>query len=125
MITFRHRGNLNKTESFLKNASRINFIKTLEHYAKEGVRALAQNTPIDSGLTADSWGYELKVSRSSFEIVWTNSNIKDGLPIAILIQYGHGLSGGGYIQGRDFINPAMQPIFDQMVKDLYQEVDKL
>lgn len=125
MITFRHKGNFRRTDKFLKGASKIDFLKVLEHYAKEGVRALIQSTPIDSGLTADSWGYDLKISRSSFEIMWTNSNVKDGLPIAILIQYGHGTGTGGYVQGRDFINPAMQPIFDKMVEELYKEVEKL
>jgi hypothetical protein len=125
VITFKQKGSFDRTEKFLKNSSRINVIPILERYAQEGVRALASNTPTDSGLTAGSWGYEIKVSRGSCSIIWTNSNIQDGVSIAIILQYGHGTGTGGYVQGQDYINPAMQPIFNKLSQELYQEVTRL
>jgi hypothetical protein len=97
----------------------------LEKYAKQGVTALAANTPVDSGVTADSWGYEVIVSNTSLRINWTNKNIVDNIPIVILLQYGHGTRAGTYVQGRDFINPAIRPIFDRLSEDIWKEVTSL
>lgn len=122
MITFEHKGDFRSTDRFLKRMAKFDFAMTLRSVAQKGVQALAAATPVASGLTANSWGYEIKRSRSSFQIIWTNSNIVDGRPIAILLQYGHGTGTGGYVRGRDYINPAMRPIFDQILADLWTEV---
>ena len=124
MITFKQTGNFNNTERFLSRASKLNFQRILQKYATAGVNALASATPVDSGLTADSWGYEIKTSGSSCSILFTNSHVVDGVPIAIIIQYGHGTRNGGYVQGRDYINPAVQPLFDKIAEDAWREVTK-
>jgi len=122
MILLKHRGNFNNTERFLNKAAKANYLNTLNECGRKGVAALASATPKDSGLTADSWSYEIQSTTRSYKIVWRNSNIVDGIPVAILIQYGHGTRNGGYVQGRDYINPAMKPIFDKMAEELWREV---
>lgn len=124
MITFKQTGNFNNTERFLNRASKLDFQRILQKYATAGVNTLASATPVDSGLTADSWGYEIKTSGSSCSILFTNSHVVDGVPIAIIIQYGHGTRNGGYVQGRDYINPAVQPLFDKIAEDAWREVTK-
>jgi hypothetical protein len=124
-IYFRHRGNFNKTEKLFSNALKLNIQNILLPYAIEGVRALASATPINTGLTSESWGYEIKVSKRGYSIVWTNSNVSNGIPIVILLQYGHGTGNGGYVQGRDFINPAIQPIFDKILENISKEIENL
>ena len=94
----------------------------LDAYGAEGVRALASATPVDSGLTAESWDYHVSVTRDSYSITWTNSHVEDGRPIAILLQYGHGTGTGGYVAGRDYINPALKPIFDRLSQAVWKEV---
>ena len=125
MVRITHKGNFNNTERFLKGAPKINYRKILQKYAEEGVKALASATPVDSGITANSWDYELKVGKGFYSISWTNSNVVDGVPIAIILQYGHGTGTGGYVQGRDYINPALKPIFDKISESLWQEVSRL
>ena len=122
MIIISHKGNFNKTDKFLKRSANLDYLHVLQKYGREGVRALVSATPVDSGETADSWDYEIKRHRSGATISWTNSNIVDGVPIAIILQYGHGTRNGGYVQGRDYINPAIQPIFDKIAKDVWREV---
>ena len=122
MIVITQRGNFTNPERFLKSVQKIKYQHILDRYAQEGVRALAANTPVDSGLTADSWGYKVSVSKGSFSISWTNSNVQNGVPIAIILQYGHGTGTGGYVQGRDYINPALQPIFDRIADAVWREV---
>lgn len=122
MITFEQKGDFKNTEKFLRKMSSFDFSNTLKNVAQEGVRALAAATPVDSGLAADSWGYLIERSRSSFSITWTNSDIESGFPVALMIQYGHGTGTGGYVQGRDYINPAMRPIFEKIIKSLWTEV---
>lgn len=124
MFSISHKGNFNNTEKFFKNSKEIDFISLLNEYGKRGVDALSQSTPIDSGKTSSSWNYEIHTSKDSYKIIWTNENINDGVPIAILIQYGHATKNGGYVEGRDFINPAMRPIFDGMANELWGEVTK-
>lgn len=125
MITFRHRGDLSKTSSFLKKARDKNFRPIIEKYAGQGIAALRSATPVDSGQTADSWGYELQVRPNGFSIFWTNSNIVEGLPVVILLQYGHGTRSGSFVEGRDFINPAIRPVFDAISENLWKEVSEL
>ena len=90
------------------------YIKQLDQYGRRGVDALSAATPSDTGTTAASWSYDIQETSSGVTINWYNSNINDGVNIAIIIQYGHGTGTGGYVQGRDYINPALQPLFDQM-----------
>lgn len=125
MISFRHKGDLSKSTKYLtrvKNAVRRGF---LDKYGREGVAALASATPVDSGKTADSWYYEIKDEKGSITITFNNSNVVKGVPIAIILQHGHGTRNGGWVQGRDYINPAIRPIFDRLVKDAWEEVTKL
>ncbi len=126
IITIKQRGNWNKTEGFLSRLSKAQFLRHLDMYGELGVRALRESTPIDSGETANSWDYEIETNGDSATITWTNSNIKDGLfNVAILLQYGHSNRNGGYVHGIDYINPAMQPVFEQIAKDIWMEVIRL
>lgn len=124
MITIRCRGNYNKTEQFLKKAKSVNEVRQiLEKYGREGVAALAANTPIDSGETATSWYYEILQDKNGMSLVFSNNNTtKTGVPISILLQYGHGNGKGGYVRGQDYINPAIQPIFDRIAEEAWREV---
>ena len=124
MIRFRHKGNFSKTTRFLERAKEIVNLSELDKYGREGVSALASATPVDSGLTAQSWYYEIEHNRGYSTITFNNSNIQNGIPIAILLQYGHGTRNGGWVQGRDYINPAIQPIFDRLANDAWKEVTK-
>jgi len=123
-IVISHKGDFSKTFRFLKKIRSKSFYKELEKYGKIGVDALRDATPKDTGKTSESWGYQIKTTGSSATITWTNSNTNKGINIVLLIQYGHGTRGGGYVQGRDFINPAMKPIFDKIAKDVWLEVIK-
>jgi len=125
MIIIKHRGNFNNTEKFFSKVAKIDYARILEKYGQEGVNALSLATPVATGLTADSWGYEIHNSGSSFTISWTNSNVVDGVPIVIILQYGHGTRNGGYVQGQDFINPAIKPIFDKLANEAWGEVTKV
>lgn len=125
MIRFRHKGNFKNTERFLSGASKINFARKLVPYGDKGVAALASATPKDSGEAAASWGYEISTKSNQVKITWTNSKMAGGVPLVILIQYGHGTGTGGYVQGVDFINPALRPIFDSILNDVWKEVTSL
>lgn len=122
MITFTHKGDFGKTTKFLKRASKADILQILHRYGREGVSALAAATPVDSGETANSWSYEVSGSRGSYTITWTNSHINQGVPIAVIIQYGHGTGTGGWVQGRDYINPAIRPVFDSIAESAWREV---
>lgn len=124
MIVFKQKGNFNKTEKFLTQNQHLNIIPVLERYGQEGVNALSIATPTDSGLTASSWSYKVIHTKRGYSITWSNSNIVDGVPIAVLLQYGHATRDGGYVQGRDYINPALKPIFDKIATDAWKEVIK-
>lgn len=125
MITFRHKGNFNKLTVFLEKADRTASLKDLDKYGREGVAALASATPVDTGLTASSWYYEIKRQNGVVALNFCNSNVNNGIPIAIILQYGHGTRNGGWVEGRDYINPAIQPIFDRIANDAWREVTKL
>lgn len=124
MITFRHKGDLSKTTRFMQRAKEIIKLSDLDRYGREGVAALASATPVDTGKTASCWDYEIIHKNGSISLVFNNTNINKGVPIAIILQYGHGTRNGGYVQGRDYINPAIQPIFDRMTNELWEEVTK-
>lgn len=116
------KGDFRKTEKFLDGARVFNIRGLLKRYGEAGVRALSAATPKDTGETAASWGYEIETSKGEARVIWTNSNVVNGIPIAIILQYGHGTGGGGYVQGRDYINPAMRNIFDQLAEAAWKEV---
>lgn len=122
MIVIKQHGDFRNIEDILKKSTKVNYYQILERYAQAGVEALANATPVDTGLTAESWGYKITHSGTSYTISWTNSNVVKGVPIAIILQYGHGTRNGGYVEGRDYINPALQPIFDKMANDAWKEV---
>ena len=125
MITFRHKGDFSKTIKFMENAKKAVRLADLDKYGQEGVVALASATPVDTGRTANAWHYEIVVKDGSAAITFYNSNIQNGVPIAIILQYGHGTRNGGWVQGRDYINPAIQPIFDKIANRAWEEVTKL
>ena len=122
MITFEAKGGWDRTESFLKRAVRLNLAQRLQAAAAEGVAALAAATPKESGLTANSWTAEVTIGANGFTIEWQNTHVVSGVPIAIILQYGHGTGTGGYVQGRDYINPAIQPVFDKIADEIWKEV---
>ena len=125
MISFRQKGDFSKLTHFLERAKESVRIGDLDKYGREGVAALSSATPIDSGETANSWSYEITNKDGSATITFKNSNIQNGVPIAIILQYGHGTRNGGWVQGRDYINPAIQPIFDEIVSNAWREVTKI
>jgi hypothetical protein len=125
MIGFRQKGDFSKTYSFLNKYKKGVEIRSLEEYGRKGVAALSSATPVDTGQTANSWYYKIEQSNNWIKLVFCNSNIQNGVPIAIILQYGHGTGTGGWVEGRDYINPAIQPIFDQLANDAWREVTKL
>lgn len=125
MISFRQKGDFSKLTGFLEKAKNSVKLGDLDKYGREGVAALASATPVDSGLTANSWYYEIENKNGSAVISFNNSNIQNGVPIAIILQYGHGTGTGGWVEGRDYINPAIQPIFDKIADNAWREVTKL
>ena len=125
MITFRHKGDFKHIEKFFTGVRNKSYLKALERYGEIGVRVLASATPVDSGITAASWDYEITHYKTYSKITWNNSHIEKGVPIAIILQYGHATGTGGYVQGRDYINPAIRPVFDKMADDVWKEVTDL
>lgn len=125
LITFKHKGDFSNLTRFLERAKEVVHIGDLDKYGRAGVEALASATPVDSGETANSWYYEITNSNGSAKITFNNSNIQNGVPIAVILQYGHGTRNGGWVEGRDYINPAIQPIFDRIANNAWREVTKL
>lgn len=125
MISFRQKGDFSKLTRYLTKAKRAAKVSDLDRFGKEGVAALASATPVDSGETANSWRYEIKQENGLVAITFYNSNIQNGVPIAILLQYGHATRNGGWVEGRDYINPAIQPVFDKLAEKAWREVTKL
>lgn len=125
MISFRHKGDFSKLTRFLERAKEVVHLGCLDKYGREGVAALASATPVDTGLTADSWYYKITNDGQSAKVTFYNSNIQNGVPIALILQYGHGTRNGGWVQGRDYINPVVQPIFDKLANEAWREVTKL
>jgi len=124
-IFFKHRGDFKKTERFLENAKNMNVAAILHKYGSAGISALSNATPVDTGLTANSWDYNITLDSRGYSIEWSNSNTNKGTIIALILQYGHGTGTGGWVEGRDYINPAMKPIFDGFVRDILKEVSSL
>lgn len=124
MITVESKGNFDNTEKLLKRIKSRDYLKVLDKFGRQGVTALSGATPTRSGKTASSWDYEVLVSGGGVTLQWTNSNINNGVSIAIILQYGHGTRNGGYVVGRDYINPAMRPLFDKMADEAWKAVIK-
>ena len=122
MISVTSTGNFKKTLGFLEAISPKKMFANLERYGQRGVDALSRATPIETGETANSWGYKVIRTKGRYSIVWYNEHEENGVNIAVIIQYGHGTGTGGYIQGRDYINPAIRPIFDQIAEDVWRQV---
>ena len=125
MITFRQKGDFSKLTRYLERAKEVIKLGDLDKYGQEGVDALSSATPVDSGLTASSWYYKIENKNGSATISFYNSNVNNGVPIAIILQYGHGTSTGGWVEGRDYIKPAILPIFEKIANDAWEEVTKL
>ena len=125
MISFRQKGDFSKLNRFLERAKEAVKIGDLDKYGREGVAALASATPVESGLTAASWDYKIVRGKGSVSIQFYNSNIQNGVPIAIILQYGHGTGTGGWVEGRDYINPAARPLFDKIADNAWKEVTRL
>ena len=124
MITVESKGNFDNTEKLLKRIKSRDYLKVLDKFGQQGVTALSGATPTRSGKTASSWDYKVLVSGGGVTLQWTNSNINNGVSIAIILQYGHGTRNGGYVVGRDYINPAMRPLFDKMADEAWKAVIK-
>ncbi len=124
MISFRQKGDFSKLNKYFERVREAARIGVLDKYGREGVAALASATPVDTGVTANSWYYEIKRQNGSVSIEFKNSNVNKGVPIAIILQYGHATGNGGWVQGRDYINPAIQPIFDKIADSAWREVTR-
>lgn len=122
MIVLKNKGNFSKTTNFLKRITKLDYKSILSKYGKMGVDALAKATPIDTGLTASSWSYEIVEDDGGATIYWKNSNVVKGVSIAVILQYGHGTGTGGYVEGIDYINPALRSIFEGIADDAWKEV---
>lgn len=122
MISFTVSGSLKRTEAFLQKMIHGDIYQALDAAAQEGVNALVAASPFDSGLAASSWGYVIQRSRGSVTIKWTNTDVENGFPVAIMLQYGYGTGSGGYVQGRDYINPALRPVFDSIADRVWKAV---
>lgn len=124
MIRFRQKGDFSKLTNFLEKAKEAVHVGDLDKYGREGVAALASATPVNSGLTASSWYYKIVRKEGSVAIQFLNSNVQNGVPIAIILQYGHATGTGGWVEGTDYINPAIQPLFNQIAEKAWREVTK-
>lgn len=124
MISFRQKGNFYKFNRYMERIKEVVKLGQLDKFGRQGVEALRSATPVDSGKTADSWYYRIERKNGDISISFNNSNINKGVPIAIILQYGHGTNHGGWVEGRDYINPAIQPIFDNIAEEAWREVTK-
>ena len=125
MIEFRQKGDFSKVTGFLERATELFNLGILDKYGRQGVEALKSATPKDTGLTADSWSYSIEHTEGTAKLIFTNSNMTVmNIPVAILIQYGHGTRNGGFVQGIDYINPALEPIFTALANEAWREVTK-
>lgn len=124
MISFRQKGDFSNLNKYLEKVKEVVKMGDLDKYGREGVAALSSATPVDTGKTANSWYYKIERQNGSVSINFLNSNINDGVPIAIILQYGHATSTGGWVEGRDYINPAIRPLFDSIAEKAWKEVTK-
>jgi hypothetical protein len=122
MIKITQKGDFKKTHKFLNAVSKNHIEHILKKYGEMGVQALVEATPVTTGKTAGSWDFEIEHSEGSYSIIWTNSNVNNGVNIAVILQYGHGTGTGGYVRGYDYINPALKPVFDELADKVWKEV---
>jgi hypothetical protein len=122
VISVKVSGSTKRLESFLNTVSKLDILGLLKTYGAQGVAALSTHTPVRTGLTAYSWDYEVKAKNGVYTIIWTNGDVENGFPVAIMLQYGYGTGTGGYVHGRDYINPAIQPIFDKIASEVWKVV---
>ena len=125
MIYFNQKGDFSKLNTYFERLKEVVGVSRMDEFGRQGVEALRDATPIRTGLTAHSWDYEIVRENNSVSIIFKNSNVNKGVQIAIILQYGHGTRNGGYVQGRDYINPAIKPIFDNLAKDMWRDITKL
>jgi hypothetical protein len=125
MISFRQKGDFANLTRYLEKVKNTSSVVDLDKYGRAGVAALASATPMDTGQTANSWAYKIERTKGTATISFYNTNIQNGVPIAIILQYGHGTGTGGWVEGRDYINPAIQPIFDNLANEAWREVTKV
>ena len=125
MITFRQKGDFSKLNTYFEKLKQVVKLSDLDKYGQAGVAALSSATPRDTGRTAESWYYEIERAQDSVSITFNNTNINKGVPIAIILQTGHGTRNGGWVEGRDYINPAIRPVFDKIANEAWEEVTKL
>lgn len=123
-IEFESRGSFRNTENFLSVMKRKDIYASLERYGREGMQGLAANTPVESGITANAWSYRVYRTGKVYGITWYNHHVESGIPIVILLQYGHATRNGGFVQGRDFINPVIRPLFDRIANEVWKAVQK-
>lgn len=124
MITFRQKGDFSKLNRYFERVKEVVNMGDLDKYGREGVAALASATPVDTGLTASSWSYKIIRNKGQARLEFHNSNIQNGVPIAVILQYGHGTGTGGWVEGRDYINPTVRPLFDKIADEAWKEVTK-
>lgn len=124
IITVKHKGSFKNTERFFNRVLRKDYMQTLRRFGDIGVELLREATPVDSGITAESWDYTIEEGDGTVSVVWTNSHENDGVNIAILVIYGHGLHNGGYVQGDNFVTPAIRPLLGKMAYQVWREVTK-
>ena len=122
LISVRNTGNFQKTNRFLSGLIGAHYMHKLKKYGERGVAALREATPKDSGKTAESWSYEIEQTPGRTAIYWKNSHVENGVNIAVILQYGHGTRTGGFVEGTDYIRPAIRPIFEQMADEVWKEV---
>jgi hypothetical protein len=122
VISFNSNGSFAKTEKFLKAMIKLDVMNILHKNGKRGVSALSSMTPVESGRAATSWDYVISKGGGVYNIAWTNSDTENGFPVVVMLQYGHGTGTGGYVAGRDFINPAIRPIFDEIANEVWRAV---
>lgn len=125
MIKIRQKGNFSKAFSFFNKLKNYDFTAQLDRCGKEGVAALSAATPKDTGLTSQSWEYNVKTTKNTASVSFSNTNIQNGVPIAIILQYGHATSSGYWIEGIDYINPALKPVFEKIADEIWEEVKKV
>lgn len=124
MLKVRHKGSFNRTEAFFNRILKMDYLNILSHYGKLGVQALAANTPSDSGKTAESWDFGIEQENGKITLYWTNSNENNGVNIALVLLHGHGTQNGTYISGIDYVNPALQPVFERIANEVWKEVTR-
>lgn len=125
MITLSADGDFTKTRGFIERLKETMRLGILDKYGREGVKVLSEATPVDTGETARSWSYKITRERNSATLSFYNTNVVDGVSVAVILQYGHGTRNGGWVEGRDYINPALRPVFDRLVDELTKEVSKV